>query len=157
MYTWECEDMWRCMDRCALPSWRDKRAALQSVITRSRLWLWTRALSSWLKEAHSSSHMLYNSRQTGRQADREMQAEVCRARRQCICLFVSLSCACCPTGPYWRAVLKMAHIHPLNMRTADWRIRPDNCHDVVQCIMSCCFCRFGTNLMLGQSGNINFF
>lgn len=63
---WECEDMWRCMDRCALPSWRDKRAALQSVITCSRLWLWTRALSSWLKEAHSSSHMLYNSRQTGR-------------------------------------------------------------------------------------------
>lgn len=122
---WECEDMWRCIDRCALPSWRDKRAALQSVITRSRLWLWTRALSSWLKEAHSSSHMLYNSRQTGRQADREMQAEVCRARHQCICLFVSLSCACCPTGPYWRAVLKMAHIHPLNMRTADWRIRPD--------------------------------
>lgn len=32
---------------------------------------------------------------------------------------------CCPeaTRPRRRAVLKMTHIHPLNTRTTDWRIR----------------------------------
>lgn len=31
--------------------------------------------------------------------------------------------------PHWRAVLKMTHIYPLNLRTIDWRIRPDTVSD----------------------------
>lgn len=67
-------------------------------------------------------------RQKDRQTDkREIIRETCHACSERICLFVELTCTCCPraTGLQWKAVLKMTHICSLSLGTTDWRIRPD--------------------------------
>lgn len=70
---------------------------------------------------HTGAH-----RWTSRQVDRgwhEQMRKTCCACGLQVCLFVELTC--CPEAlrPQQRAVLKMTCIHPLNMRTIDWRIR----------------------------------
>lgn len=48
----------------------------------------------------------------------------------------------------WKAVLKMAHIYPLNVGTIDWRIRPDSASDAgwgiakFRCKMDTCWFPF---------------
>lgn len=133
-----CKRVHMCeyMHRCALSSWSDERAALRSVITCSRLRLWTRAPPRPLEGGsfitrHAAPQP--TDRQTDRQWDRQTvrqagaMRKTCHACSELISLFVDPTCTCCPraAGLHWRSVLKVTHIYPLNMRWTDRRIRPD--------------------------------
>lgn len=118
--------------------------------TENQYWLYAygrlKPLSNhWSKLIHHNTCLTAADKQAHRQAGRqtdgqtdqidehELMRKTCHACGEWICLFVDLTCACCPraTGPCWRAVLTVTHIYPLSMKTIDWRIRPDTVSDAV--------------------------